>query len=107
MSLFHNKSTLFTSYHYRSNEGSGNQCCYGNNGNLIVGPTSGGSVDKVSTVGSTRLNYLSNLIKHQFEDILPFIFCCKGTQTSCDIYYQRRPSDDGSAYNPPIPGTNN
>ena len=61
-------------------------------------------MDKVSVVGSSRLNYFSNLVKHQFEDILPFIFCCKGTQTSCDIYYQRRPSDNGTAYNPPVPG---
>ena len=91
-------------YICRTNEGAGNECCYGRDGNLIVGPPGGGSVDKVSTVGSTRLNYLSNLIKHQFEDILPYVFCCKGIQTSCDIYYQKRPSDNGTAYNPPIPG---
>ena len=89
---------------HSGNDGSSNKCCYGNNGNLIVGPTSGGSVDKVSLLGSTELTYLSNLISHQFEDVLPFIFCCKGTPSSCDTYYQRRPSDDGSAFSPPVPG---
>ena len=73
-------------YICRTNEGASNECCYGRDGYLIVGPPGGGSVGKVSTVGSTRLNYLSNSIKHQFEDILPYIFCCKGTQTSCNIY---------------------
>ena len=69
-------------YTCRTNEGTGNECYYSRDGNLIVGPPGEG----------------------QFEDILPYIFCCKGIQTSCDIYYQRCPSDNRTAYNPPIPG---
>ena len=92
----------FTSY--RTNEGLGNQCCYRNHGTLIVGPTSGGTIDKVSVVGSSLFDYLINLINHQFEDILPFIYCCKGSQTSCMTYYDRRPSDNGRAYTPPYTG---
>ena len=66
-----------------------------------MGPPSGGSIDKVSVVGNSLLDYLTNLINHQFEDVLPFIYCCKGTPTSCDTYYDKRPSDNGEGYTPP------
>ena len=61
-------------------------------------------MDKVSIVGSTGLNFMKNLFDHQFEDVLPFIFCCKGRPTNYDLYYERRPSDDGRAYTPIQPG---
>ena len=89
-------SVYFTSY--RTKEGFGNQCCYKNNGVLITRQTSGGSVVKVSVVGSSQFDYLTNLIRHQFEDVLPRIYCCIGKRASCDTYYKRRPSDDGSTY---------
>ena len=65
---------------------------------------SGGTVDKVSIVGNTGSNFLNNLVQHHFEDLLPFIFCCKGPRKNYDIYYDRRPSDNGNAYVPEIPG---
>ena len=85
-------------------EGSSNECCYDNSGQLIIGPTSGGSVDKASPIGSDSSNYLSSLLSHHREDILPYIYCCKGLATVCEKYYTRRPSDNGTAYVPPIPG---
>ena len=85
-------------------EGSSNECCYDSSGQLIVGPTSGGSVDKVSYIRSDPSKYMNRLLSHQQEDILPYIYCCKGPVTVCDVYYKRRPSDNGTAYVPPIPG---
>lgn len=84
---------------YSANEGSGNECCYKNNA-LLVGPSSGGSVDKVAPD--------VNIIDHFLKDVIPYIYCCKGDQDAkkarCDLYYDSRPSDDGSSYQPPIPG---
>ncbi|XP_019851539.1 PREDICTED: uncharacterized protein LOC109581663 [Amphimedon queenslandica] len=94
-------------YHQRTiarTEGSSNECCYDTSGQLIIGPTSGGSVDKASPIGSDSSNYLSSLLSHHWEDILPYIYCCKGPATACEKYYTRRPSDNGTAYVPPIPG---
>ena len=85
-------------------EGSSNECCYDTSGQLIIGPTSGGSVDKASPIGSDSSNYLTNLLNHHREDILPYIYCCKGSVPDCEKYYTRRPSDNGTAYVPPIPG---
>ena len=80
--------------------GSGQQCCYRRNGDLIMGPESGGSVDLVAPDG------FINTIRHFFEDVIPAIYCCKGQRSSstCQLYYEKRPSDNGSRYNPPNPG---
>ena len=66
-----------------------------------MGPSSGGSVDKVAPG--------VNKIDHFWEDVIPYIYCCKGDEgikkTRCDLYYEHRPSDDGSNFQqPPIPG---
>ena len=54
---------VYNSYCRQSTGGYGNQCCYDDNGNLIVGPSSGGTVDKVSpsrsTMGSLQGRYYS------------------------------------------------
>ena len=83
-------------YCRQSTGGYGNQCCYDDNGNLIVGPSSGGTVDKVSPSRST--------IDHFKEDIIPYLLCCVGLFRNCQTYYDRRPSDDGTAYRPFVPG---
>ena len=67
-----------------------------------MGPSSGGSVDKVAPTGSGT-EKIKNLVKHFFEDVLPFIFCCKGPIKDCSKYYERRPSDDGSCFVDPTP----
>ena len=63
---------------------------------LMVGPSGGGLVDKICTVGTTGMNNLKNLINLKISCYL-FIVCCKGIQTSCDICYQRHPSDNETA----------
>ena len=68
-----------------------------------MGPSSGGSIDKVSPTGK-GFDYLPSFLRHIEEDVLPFLFCCKGAKKLCQIYYDRRPSDDGTRYRPPIPG---
>ena len=84
--------------------GSGQQCCYRQNGSLLVGPLSGGTVDLIAPNG------LINSVRHMYEDIIPAIFCCRAsvgdTSPTCSLYYTHRPSDNGSRYNPPVPGNN-
>ena len=82
--------------------GSGQQCCYRQNGDLIVGPGSGGTVDLYAPNG------LENSFNHYHHDVIPAISCCKGSERIgsmyCNDYYEHRPSDNGSRYNPPVPG---
>ncbi len=78
-----------------SPSGYGQQCCYDNDGSLVVG-NPGGSVDKVSPV--------LNMFAHIQEDIIPYTFCCQGEFSNCNLYYERRPSDNGRNFNPLIPG---
>lgn len=70
------------------------QCCYSNDNRLLVGPTSGGSLQRVSSQVS--------LIGHFINDIYPYILCCKKS-ANCELYYEKRPSDDGSRWIPPRP----
>ena len=105
--MFHQSCIVLSYYIFRNDGGSSNECCYDNNGDILTEPTSGGSVKKASIVGSTGLNYFNDLINYQFEDVLPFIYCCKGTLRDCRAYYDRRPSDNGGAYVPPQPGKSN
>lgn len=76
-----------------SDSGAGQRCVY-KSGKLLVGPKSGGNVQSVSPNGK------SGDVTHIVADILPWYTCCKLNKnaTSCGLYYERRPSDDGSAY---------
>lgn len=94
-------SVLISNYFIRSSHmGSGQQCCYRQDGSLLVGPRSGGSVDLVAPNG------IINTVRHFVEDVIPAIYCCKGlrSESTCQLYYDHRPSDNGSRYNPPTPG---
>ena len=42
-------------------------------------------------------------LQHTMEDVVPAVFCCKGTFTNCGSYQQKRPIDDGSRSPPPPP----
>ena len=76
--------------------GSGQQCCYGENGILIIGPPGGGTVDLVSPDVST--------IRHFIHDVLPYLLCCKaGIFSDCEEYYSKRPSDRGVDFSPQPP----
>ena len=82
-----------------NSKGSGQQCCYRENGNLVKGEPSGGSVD----IMSPNVDYN----RHLSDDIVPYLYCCKtaaGT-SKCNEYYQWRPSGEERGYVLPIPGT--
>jgi len=70
------------------------ECCYGNDGSLLVGPPSGGTYKLYNP-----LLYPQN---HAREDVLSYDNCCVFTEL-CSTYYKYRPSDDCSNYSPPIP----
>lgn len=75
---------------YRSDppvNGHDQQCCYDTTGKLLVGPPGGGTLD------------MSTGFMHVFDDVLPYITCCR-LSNRCDLYYAKRPSDDGSRWHP-------
>lgn len=69
----------------------GQQCCYSNDNHLLVGPTGGGSLDRISP--DAQLIPLN----HFWYDVLPYYLCCKKSN-NCNLYYNKRPSDDGSRW---------
>lgn len=42
--------------------------------------------------------------EHQFHDVVPYFWCCKGLFSDCSAYYDRRPSDNGDGYDLAPPG---
>lgn len=72
------------------------ECCYNDEGFLITGSPNGGAVKRVSKD--------VNRARHFVEDTRPFLLCCTGQTPNCGQYYGKRPSDDGSRFNPPSPG---
>ena len=82
---------------YRSKTGgSGQQCCYKRNGDIIVGPRGGGTIDIISPRVS--------IAGHIREDVLPGLLCCNAVFFSnCGRYYQHRPSDNCKRPMPPRP----
>ena len=77
--------------------GAGQQCCYNNFGNLMMGKPNAGSLDRFHP------NAGLPVISHFFHDLVPYQDCCR-LSDSCDKYYEKRPSDDGSRYQAPRPG---
>ena len=80
--------------------GAGQQCCYNNFGNLMMGKPDAGSLDRVHPNAGVPV------ISHFFHDIVPYQDCCELTK-NCDKYFEKRPSDDGSQYQAPRPGMKN
>ena len=74
------------------NFGSGQQCCFDSNGDIIVGPPGGGTADLVAPT-----NWQST-IAHFLVDVVPYFLCCTGLFSDCSRYYDRRQSDDCSDY---------
>ena len=70
------------------------ECCYGNDGSLLVGPPSGGTYKLYNPLFHPR--------DHTLEDVSPYDYCCVLAEL-CSTYYKHRPSDDCSNYSPPIP----
>ena len=72
------------------------ECCYDGSGRLLTGSPGGGSLIKEPLAKSRARNFQ--------EDIRPYLLCCTGYAPSCQRYYERRPSDDGTRYQPQVPG---
>ena len=99
-------NNYFTSY---SSFGPSQQCCYGDDGNILTG-TDGGSAYRFypnswSSLIGTIFTYVSNLlivlyIGHFVHDVVPHYLCCDGKYFSgCEsLYYDKRPNDNCSAY---------
>ncbi|CAG2164757.1 unnamed protein product [Oppiella nova] len=80
-----------------SPSGGGQQCCYLGD-KILLGPRGGGTVDK----SHHKNGFLK--IDHFNADVLPWIKCCKDKSDQlCHRYYEKRPSDPGTNYEPPQP----
>ena len=75
----------------------GQQCCYDNQNNLIIGPPGGGTLDLMHSD-----EHWYSPILHFWVDVRPYFVCCK-LSANCDKYYEKRPSDDGTRWIPPAP----
>ena len=76
----------------------GQECCYDASGNLLAGSPNGGSANHYAPVDFVTYHM------HIQHDLIPNSFCCP---RNCMMYYDSRPSDDGSNYRPPPPGKHN
>ena len=65
------------------------ECCYDDDGSLIVGADDGGSFLLYNPLFRHRQNVL--------EDRQPYRYCCEESKL-CQLYYLHRPSDDCSMY---------
>ena len=74
-----------------SYNGAGQQCCYSDKKTLLVGFPGGGTLD---------LAHSDDSVKHFKIDVYPYFLCCKFSD-NCNLYYQKRPSDDGSRWKQP------
>ena len=94
---------VYNNFTFSNNSGSGQQCCYDKHGNLITGPNSGGTADLVAP---KKDSLYKTYYRHLLEDIIPAIYCCKGTYRSatCSLYYEERPSDKGEMCESARPG---
>ena len=72
------------------------ECCYDNQGELLLDSPGGGAVNLVAAD--------INGPGHFWQDVRPYLLCCVSDQTSCDKFYQRRPSDSGDDFEPKRPG---
>ena len=63
----------------------------------MVGPQTGGSLDRFHIEAGVPV------LSHFFHDLVPYLDCCLFSG-NCRKYFEKRPSDDGSNYEPPRPG---
>ncbi|XP_022783567.1 sushi domain-containing protein 2-like isoform X2 [Stylophora pistillata] len=81
-----------------SEKGAGQKCCYNEHGNLMIGPKNGGSLDRIHIRAGIPV------FSHYFNDLLPYSDCCLFSE-NCGKYFEKRPSDNGTNYEPPRPAT--
>ncbi len=87
---------LYSAKIYFRRDGSGQQVCYGTNGELLRFDQGGGTVD--------RYHHFSGF-KHFLYDVVPYLACCK-LSPLCDLYGSTRPTQDCKGYTPPVLGNN-
>ena len=63
----------------------------------MIGPLNGGSLDRFHIEAGVPV------FSHFFQDLVPYLDCCL-LSDNCAKYFEKRPSDDGSNYEPPRPG---
>ena len=63
----------------------------------MVGPQNGGSLDRF------HIEVGVPVFSHFFHDLVPYLECCLYSD-NCAKYFEKRPSDNGSSYEPPRPG---
>ena len=78
------------------------QCCYNKQGDLLEGPP-GGSRVIVSPVTDVYTATGSDWSQYYKNDILPYIYCCKGEFPDCDAFFEKRPSIDSNMFVPQRP----
>lgn len=81
----------------RTDDSWGQRCCYFNDwisrGALIVGHPGGGSAQRIILTMTTQTDFFQSEVQ-SYED------CCVNSNL-CHLFYQKRPSDDCSRYEPP------
>ena len=75
--------------------GSGQQCCYGDDGVLMKSQV-GGTADSASP--------LYKYYTHVLQDLMPYVLCCKGKESLCGSYVEGRPEGSETDYRLPLPG---
>eukprot|EP00039_Didymoeca_costata_P001063 m.49337 g.49337 ORF g.49337 m.49337 type:complete len:1181 (+) comp10612_c0_seq1:164-3706(+) len=76
------------------------QCCYGQQGTLLVGAPSGGTAQQTPTWRW----WGTPIVTRVYNDIIPWGVCCSVggfNEERCNKYYDIRPSDDGSRWRRP------
>jgi hypothetical protein len=91
-------------------DGSGNQCCYEQDGNLryAADTYAGSTPDRSHDWGATpygKPGYVPSL-SHWIRDVVTFYYCCIWLDytADCDYYMTRRATKDCKAYMPPHAG---
>lgn len=78
------------------------QCCYNTTGGIILKSLVGGGTPDLYAPVDAR-----SIINHIFEDLVPYIYCCRGTMPNCLMYTKYRPILTDREYVPLLPGNNN
>ena len=63
----------------------------------MVGSVNRGSLDRFHIEAGVPV------LSHFSHDLVPYLDCCLFSD-NCGKYFEKRPSDDGSNYEPPRPG---
>ncbi|KAK3758329.1 hypothetical protein RRG08_004150 [Elysia crispata] len=91
-------------------DAAGNQCCYSNSGELVYSQLSyqGSTPDRSHDWGAYPYGgpNLVPSLSHWKHDVVTFYYCCLWNEYKlCDLYMERRPTQDCKNYNVPAVAT--